>query len=117
MNNLEQELIKRMVLIYGTTDYDWMGTLISKDNPLTYHHIIKRKHGDTTLSNGALLTKRSHEKLNKLYYRNPGLFDAWQMLFLEINRSQAPLTEELISSIRELRYSMSETLYTRKLKR
>ena len=117
MNKEEQMVINLMIDIYATYEYDWMGTKISKDNPLTYHHIIKRKKGETTINNGALLTKKSHEKLNKLYYNNAELFDLWQLLFLKINRENKPISEENKELIRQYRDMMSESLYQRKMKR
>lgn len=117
MNNKEQEIITEMIGIYHTYTYDWMGCRISSDNKLTYHHIVKRKDGETSISNGALLTKKSHQKLNKLLISDPLLYDNWQILFMKINRSNAPLNSDHLEMIREYRSMMGESLYTRKLKR
>ena len=62
-----------------------MGTPITKDNPLTYHHIEKRNDNNTTLQNGALLTKSSHRKLHMLESRDIDLYNEWNWLFYAIN--------------------------------
>lgn len=43
MNTEEQIVLQRMIEIYKPGDIDWMGTKIKKNNPLTFHHIVKRK--------------------------------------------------------------------------
>ena len=89
MNTEEQIVLQRMIEIYKPGDIDWMGTKIKKNNPLTFHYIVKRKKGDTIVSNGALLTRKSHQVLNKLQARNRDLYDKWQWLFIEINCSNS----------------------------
>lgn len=43
MNTEEQIVLQRMIEIYKPGEIDWMGTKIKKNNPLTFHHIVKRK--------------------------------------------------------------------------
>ena len=104
MNTLEQDVLNKMIKIYKPDGYDWMGTPITKTNPLTYHHIIKRNEGDTTISNGALLTKSSHRKLNMLETRDKDLYDEWQWLFYAINYSFTKPLPPYVEMMEELKY-------------
>ena len=115
MNNLEQETIKKMIDIYTPNGFDWMGSPITKKNPLTYHHIVKRKDSETTVENGALLTKSSHRKLNMLESRNKDLFDEWQWLFYAINYSETHPSFAYTEMMNELKEQTNEELYGPKL--
>lgn len=103
MNVDVQRVIKEMIEIYKPNGYDWMGNRISKKNVLTFHHIVKRKIGRTIKENGALLTQKSHQRLNKLEAHNQDLFERWQWLFIRINYSGMPPSVELISEIQALK--------------
>ena len=111
MNIDEQRVIKEMIEIYRPGDYDWMGSRISKKNVLTFHHIVKRKEGLTIKENGALLTQKSHQRLNKLEAHNKDLFERWQWLFITINISNMPPTGDLIAQIQELKEETTAYIY------
>ncbi len=111
MNTLEQEVLNKMIKIYTPDGYDWMGTPITRTNPLTYHHIIKRNEGDTTVSNGALLTKSSHRKLNMLETRDKDLYDEWQWLFYAINCSFTKPLPAYVEMMEELKEETNAVLY------
>lgn len=111
MNIDEQRVIKEMIEIYRPGEYDWMGSRISKKNVLTFHHIVKRKEGLTIKENGALLTQKSHQRLNKLEVHNKDLFKRWQWLFIEINTRNEPPREDLIVQIQELREETADFIY------
>ncbi len=111
MNNSEQEILKQMIEIYQPNGYDWMNVPITKENPLTYHHIIKRKDGETSIANGALLTKSSHRKLNSLAHRNPDLFNEWQWLFYAINLSETHPLLPYVEMMDELMVETNNILY------
>lgn len=111
MNIDEQRVIKEMIEIYKPGDYDWMGSRISKKNVLTFHHIVKRKEGLTIKENGALLTQKSHQRLNKLEAHNKELFERWQWLFIKINCSNIPPTDEIIAEIQELKEETTSFIY------
>ena len=56
-----------MLKIYRTKKVDWMGFAVTKNCPLTRHHIFKRVYGgENNISNYALLIQKSHELLHKL---------------------------------------------------
>lgn len=111
MNIDEQRVIKEMIEIYRPGDYDWMGSRISKKNVLTFHHIVKRKEGLTIKENGALLTQKSHQRLNKLEAHNKDLFERWQWLFIAINTRNEPPKEDLIIQIQELKEETTNFIY------
>lgn len=78
---------------HGEPHIDWMGYPITEENCRSYHHIVKKeelaKQGlDTkaTVDNGAYLGKKSHEKLHQIEQLDPELYEAWNYLFLVINR-------------------------------
>ena len=97
-------VLERLVERHGTYGVDWMGFTLSKKNPLTYHHIKKESDkGKKTVENGAPLTKDAHRFLNCLERMKPELYDEWNDLFLDINRSEAPLTMEHKEKIKTLR--------------
>lgn len=116
MNTEEQNVIKEMIKIYKPVEYDWMGGRISKRNTITFHHIVKRKNGRTIKENGALLTEKSHQKLNKLEAHNKELFNRWQWLFIKINCSNMPPTDEIITEIQELKEETTNFIYKDKMK-
>lgn len=115
MNTKEQELVIKMIDIYKPNGFDWMGTPITKKNPLSYHHIIKKDSNNTTLSNGALLTKNSHRKLNIIESKNPDLFDEWQWLFYAINESYTHPSYAYYEMMDELREQTNKEIYKSKL--
>lgn len=111
MNIDEQRVIKEMIEIYKPNEYDWMGSRISKKNVLTFHHIVKRKEGLTIKENGALLTQKSHQRLNKLEAHNKELFERWQWLFVLINTSNMPPNEDMVAQIQELKEETTSFIY------
>lgn len=111
MNIDEQRVIKEMIEIYKPDEYDWMGSRISKKNVLTFHHIVKRKEGLTIKENGALLTQKSHQRLNKLEAHNKELFERWQWLFVLINTSNMPPNEDMVAQIQELKEETTSFIY------
>ena len=115
MNTLEQELIKKMIIIYKPNGIDWMGTPITKDNQLTYHHIEDNNGHNTTLENGALLTKSSHRKLNMLKSRNIDLYNEWNWLFYAINYYGTHPSYALTEMMLELKDQTEKEIYCNKL--
>ena len=114
MNQVEQELIEKMIKIYNPNGYDWMGFPITKNNKLTYHHIqMKKDDGQTILENGALLTKSAHRLLNILKTKNSDLYDEWQWLFYAINSSLTQPSYAYIEMMNELREQTTDTIYSK----
>lgn len=97
-------VLEKLVERHGTYGVDWMGFVLSKRNPLTYHHIQKEcEKGKRTIENGAPLTRRAHLFLNCLEKSKPELYDEWNELFKDINKSASPPTEEHNEKIKALR--------------
>ena len=111
MNIDEQEMLKKMIKVFKPSDRDWMGIPITKNNVLSFHHIIKRKNGLTIVDNGALLTKRAHRKLNILESHNKELFEMWQELFISINATMSPPNDEHKELMKEYMLLTNECLY------
>jgi hypothetical protein len=70
-----------------------MGYRITEDNKPSYHHIEKREtlksknlSSDPTVENGAYLGKHSHELLHRIELVDLDLYNAWNYLFLVINK-------------------------------
>ena len=60
-----KEVTKLMIKLYKPLDLDWMNYRVTRQNPITFHHIIKKEHGGSyDLSNGALLTETGHRYLH-----------------------------------------------------
>ena len=110
---LNRVMFEKMKSIYydrKTKIFDWMGYLLTEDNQRTYHHIEKaedlrknNENDDPTLSNGALLGKRSHELLHRLEHKDYELYKEWNLLFREINDKRNVISEDLWKRIFELK--------------
>ena len=97
-------ILEKLIEQYGMYSVDWMGFKLSKNNPLTYHHIKKNSEkGKKTIENGAPLTRAAHRFLNDLEILNPDLYEEWNKLFKDINNSEAPPTTLHKNKIRALR--------------
>jgi len=112
--NENQILLPKMLEVYQPTEFDWMYTPITKASVWTIHHIYE-KHcgGDTALDNAALLLKKSHQLLNMLESRNLDLYFEWNQLFIDINVSKCPPTNEFIREMKLLRKKTKQSIYGR----
>lgn len=90
-------VLEELVRIYGVKDYDWMRFKITRENPLTYHHIVKEQHGGKRLiSNGAPLTEFAHQYLNQIEKDDQIIFSQLNRRLERINESgRAPTKEDL----------------------
>lgn len=92
--------IKKMLKIYKTIDRDWLGFKINKKDILTRHHIIKKVHWEINdISNYAILTEQSHQLLHKIENENLSLYNELNRLFMKLNQSQQPVTEEYYEEV------------------
>ena len=69
------------------------------------------------MENGALLSRKGHRFLNCLELTYPDLYEEWNALFIDINKSKAPLTETHKQKIKTLRKKgelIEETFMRRK---
>ena len=92
--------VKIMLKIYRTKKVDWMGFAVTKNCPLTRHHIFKRVYGgEDNISNYALLIQKSHELLHKLEKIDHNAYLELNELFLELNRSMQPPDKEYYKKV------------------
>lgn len=110
-----------MKLIYQSNERDWMGVYITRNNPLTFHHIRKKElGGHDQIENGALLTKASHALIHYLEEVNPDLYLMWNAIFTSINQTKKPISKEMYRLIENLKNEtvrfISDTANQRTLK-
>lgn len=88
------QVLKHLVIIYGITDYDWLNFKITRENPLTYHHIKKEEHGgEKTFKNGAPLTDLGHTYLHQIEMNDKRIFGELTKQFKRINDSKTKITD------------------------
>lgn len=98
-----KRVLKNLVEIFQPNGFDWMNFTLSKNNPYTYHHIVeKSRGGDKSLDNGAILTKRAHKFLHTLQKVCPDAYQDLQNVFVRINASKEPVSQEIIDEIDEI---------------
>lgn len=116
-----KEVTKELIKIYKPVDIDWMNYKVTRQNPLTYHHIVKKEHGGLyTLDNGALLTMTAHQYLHIIECKEIKLFDMLNKMFEIINRQRhAPTPEQrqIIDYLLEEFYQLHKDDKTSKGKR
>lgn len=102
-----KRVLRILVDIFQPEGIDWMNFALSRDNPYTYHHIVeKSKGGDKSIDNGAILTRRAHTFLHTLEKVCPDAYNDLQNVFLKINGSKQPVSDEIIREIDEILYKV-----------
>lgn len=124
---LNNEILKQMKKIYylkGKEYIDWMGFKITEENKPSYHHIKKaetlrkdNEDDEATIENGAYLGKKSHEMLHKLENIDKDLYDAWNYLFLVINKMKCYPIDDVLKMMYELKDKTIEVLNNDKIKK
>lgn len=91
-----KEVTKELIKIYKPVDLDWMNYKVTRQNPLTYHHIIKKEDGGLwTLDNGALLTVTGHQYLHTIECKEIKIYIMLNKMFEIINRQRhAPTPDQ-----------------------
>ena len=90
-----KQVTKEMIKIYKPLDLDWMNYKVTRQNPITFHHIIKKEQGGLyTFENGALLTETGHRYLHIIEYKEAKIFEMLNKMFEIINRQQHAPTQE-----------------------
>ena len=78
-------LLNLEIKLYNIKDRDWLNYKITKDNPLTIHHIIKKEDGGkNTIDNTVPLTKRSHNYLHIIEVWNKYIYDDINIVLKDI---------------------------------
>lgn len=75
----EEDILKKMIIIYRPNGYDWMCEKITEENPLTSKNIVET---------AALLTSNSIKKLELLKNVDLDLYNEWEWLFMAINLNE-----------------------------
>ena len=93
MNNVT----KLMIIKWNMTNIGWMGYELKRDNPFTFHHLIKRCHkGKLEISNGAILTRNAHEYLHIIESRDLDMYNYINAVLKEINiQGHMPIERQL----------------------
>ena len=75
-----------MIIKWNMTNQCWMGYQVKRDNPITFHHLIKRCHnGKLEINNGAILTRNAHEYLHIIESRDLDMYEYINTILKEIN--------------------------------
>ena len=111
-------VLRKLIERHGTYGVDWMGFVLSKKNPLTYHHMEKEcQKGEKTVENGAPLSRKAHRFLNYIELNDSELYEEWNLLFKEINASEAPPNtkhQEKIKILRQKSQQLERNFMNRK---
>lgn len=93
-----------MIDKYNVVNFDWMHYRITRINPMTYHHIVKRENGGKeTFKNGALLTLFAQQYLHLIELYDLEIYNRINSVLREINRQgHCPTKEQEESIEREL---------------
>lgn len=102
-NKYMNDDICEMINVYNTYEFDWMGDRINSPSDLTRHHIIKKQYnGIDDKSNYALLTTSSHHLIHFLETNYNKEYKYINNMFLELNKSNKPPTEEYYNEIKSI---------------
>ena len=103
MSDKLRKLKEEMILVYGLNC--WMNELWvpSKKDILTFHHILEKRNGGKAIfENGALLSRSSHDYLNYLDAVYHKLYNELNGLFLELNRTYKPPTNDYYEEVNHI---------------
>lgn len=101
--------LKIMIKKYKPDGFDWMNFALTRRNPYTFHHIVsKSSGGGDRVENGAILTRRAHNLLHILEYVCPEAYQDLQNIFISINRSNKPISNEFIKAIDDILHAVFE---------
>jgi hypothetical protein len=97
------KLEKPMTTIYRPNGVDWLNCAVSKNNPYTYHHIMKAVYsGPISLDNGAILTSSPHNWLHRVEQNQLVCYNRLNELFKWLNETKAPPTVEYWLELKHL---------------
>lgn len=107
MKNSNRYIRNLLIYNYGATC--WLKGVISKDNPLTLHHIIPvRFGGQTTIENGALLTLERHQLFNTLEIYRPNEAEEVNFLLKEYKGQYPQIVDERVEELIMLMYDIKK---------
>lgn len=94
-----RKILNLMIDYYNLKGIDFMGYKVNKNNPYTYHHIIKRcLGGNESFENGAILTKISHQYLHIIESRDLIIYEYINNIFKQITQQgYGPTKNQLLA--------------------
>ena len=102
-----KRVLRIMIDIFQPEGIDWMNFALTRNNPYTYHHIVeKSKGGDKSIDNGAILTRKAHTFLHMLENICPEAYEDLQNVFVKINATKRPVTQEIVNEIDHILYNI-----------
>lgn len=112
-----KKVLELIVSKYAVEEFDWMNYRITKENPLTYHHIKKKEFGGKeTFKNGAPLTLLAQQYLHLIEDYDMGIYLRINRVLRQINeQGHAPNHRQ--QQLIELLLVEFETKYYEELKR
>ena len=76
-------------------ELDWLNYRVTRQNPVTFHHIVKRENGGKfDLDNGALLTMTGHQYLHIIECKEIKIYYMLNKMFEIINKQRHNPTQE-----------------------
>ena len=109
-------VLELMVHMYSVRKFDWLHYRITRENPLTFHHLQKRElGGKEVITNGAPLSKWGHSYLHLVEFYDLNIYNRINDILYEINRQQSAPTGNQRKRI-ELLFLEFEALYYKELK-
>lgn len=116
-----KQVTKDLLKFYKPLTLDWLNYKVTRQNTITFHHIVKQEHGGLyTLDNGALLTERGHRYLHIIEYKECQIYEALNKMFLIINKQRSTPTieqREIINYLLDEFYNLHKNDRTKKGKR
>lgn len=101
-----RQITKIMITDYGMREFDWLGYKVSRSNPFSFHHIVKKENGGLyTYNNGAILTGgvgSSHEYLHIIEVKDNDLYVYLNNLLKTINDQRFMPTLNQLKAIRSI---------------
>ena len=99
--------LKLMIRKYKPDGIDWMNFVLTRRNPFTFHHIVpKSDGGEDSVDNGAILTRRAHDLIHILEIACPDAYIDLQNVFIKINESKHPITDDVLEEIDDILYNV-----------
>ena len=94
-----RKILNLMIDYYNLKGIDFMGYKVNRNNPYTYHHIIKRcLGGNESFENGAILTKISHQYLHIIESRDLIIYEYINNIFKQITQQgYGPTKNQLLA--------------------
>lgn len=94
------DILKVMLKIWDMNTMDWMG--FDNDDKYSFHHIVKKcDHGETIISNGAVLHQNSsHPYLHTIEYYDLDKYIFINKILKDVNSQLSMPTKEQLEQIR-----------------